>query len=767
MAGTLSYRLQVAHIYQRRFDSASFAEALATSHWYIITRRPSTKIIAGSVRIEDQILTADFTTRTTVDHGVTVHAFGSDLRRLGIPSNFQLHADGAYFSMKLDGNPFHGDAWALASLLSGADPDISGQEVLYIGQAFGSGGGRNAWERTQNHKKLQRIYEDHVSSDYEIFVAPLSIERSLWVSDDHIDDTEPGPSLSAYEEMFASSAGVPKKATVDLIEHSLISYFAPYYNEKLIEWRATSPTGAMRKMRSAGFRLLHVHLSGWWGLARFYSAQCPELLRSHFISQDVPPEPRRPVLRGIAAEKLSEWRFGAMLAREGKQIFADMAENTGTVLRVFGEEAPSVRKPPGVKLGTGVDVTSHTTAPVANNAGEHEKIRALIHSRREEQQKAEAPIPCPEQSTYDPMTGSIQIGESKDGEAAIFQLNDPHSGAVSSSLVVGDRGRGKTNHLNIIVLQAIQSGCFYVIPSDPCDRNNFRELWKNVCDDRFIATDNDQTITNLERGRRMIDVRHAARNFSRPSEEVPGVLITIDDADAVLKHDRAARLACEIISDDGAAGIGLLLVISDLSELENDGELMSHLVTCSNISAFMPNGHWVIKDLKARYGQPRSSTLRDETISFVMHHGPQNTTLGLVMAATGNDATASDAKGWCRDLLREHGVTTLLDWNTVDDDPRSWWTVDPLMLGRWYLRQHSDGWIIIRVLTNWPCTSGPDALNWANEFIQARFTTQLTSWLKGPDTGKEGVLAYYADVRGDLTPKDHSELTKKFLLSRY
>jgi hypothetical protein len=220
---------------------------------------------------------------------------------------------------------------------------LAAQEVLYVGEAFGKDGSTNVWRRVRAHEKLQQIYEDHVDIACDIFVVPLSLERRAWVSDDHIDDDDPGPSMEQYYRHFATEQGGVRKASVDLIEHSLISYFTPHYNELLIEWRQETPTKSMRLMRDAGFRLIQVHLSGWWGLARFYPAAVPSRFRSHLISHELPPAPRRPVFRGIAAERLSDWRHSAMMVQEGQELVEEAAERTGVTIQVFGEHAPILR----------------------------------------------------------------------------------------------------------------------------------------------------------------------------------------------------------------------------------------------------------------------------------------------------------------------------------------------------------------------------------------------------------------------------------------
>ncbi|MEV0151988.1 MULTISPECIES: hypothetical protein [unclassified Nonomuraea] len=260
-----------------------------------------------------------------------------------------IHADGAYFCFKVGNHILHGDSWALASYLSCAEATLAKHEVLYVGQAFGPRGRGNAYERTKEHKKLQRIYEDHVSRSWDIFVTPIRLFHGSAMSDDHIDDVEAGFDLDSWLEVFSPSKGI-SKTVVDLIEHSLISYFSPHYNEMLKTWQAGNPTSAMRAMRGAGFRLLQVHLDGWMGLTRFYSAKERELVRSHFISQDIPPEPRRPVLSGISAQDISDWRLPAQSMRTFPALLAAQAEMSGTEIKIFGDEAPKLRIPPEVDL---------------------------------------------------------------------------------------------------------------------------------------------------------------------------------------------------------------------------------------------------------------------------------------------------------------------------------------------------------------------------------------------------------------------------------
>lgn len=766
MAGTLWYRLNVEHVYQRRFgDSESLAEALATSHWYIISRRPSVRIIADTVRVDDQILTVDFVTRDDITGPERVHTFGSDFCQLEPLRDFRTYSNGAYFSVAVGDMLMHGDAWALASLLSAASVDIARQEVLYVGQAFGQGGTGNVWERTQQHQKLQRIYEDHVNTGCEIFVASLSLERRGFSNDDHIDDKENGPSLDDYYETLAESDGSIRKPAVDLIEHSLISYFAPPYNEKLIEWRADKPTDAMQKMRSVGFRLLHVHLSGWWGLARFYSRQEPDPLRSHFISHDLPPTPLRPRVRGTVAEALSGLGMGELLVQEGKEIFADRAEQTGVLLRVFGDLAPAVRKPPNITLSRS---SLERRNPVLDTDA-HEQVRTVIRTVREEERKASEPLRHRGKPTYDPSTGAISVGISLDGNSVSMRLHDPQTGSVDSALILGEPQSGKSNLLRIMIAEAFASGRFLVLPSDPSGRNQFAELWSGIVyKDHLIATDADGTIRNLTIARGVMEDRLGTENEWQ-SKESPAVLVAIDDADIVLQQPLGSRLVTDILGRGGNVGVGLLVVIADISKLEDNVDLMYELVSCRMQAASIPNGRLVLADLAARYGKRRPCTWRDDGWSFVLHRGGNDTSLGLLMAATGSDATPAQAQEWCRQQLAVAGIN-LWDWATVDGDPRSWWTMGQGGARFWFLRQHSDEWALVMNVSKLATSDFPetvDMLQWAEEVIANGFTVKLESWKMGPTTGEQDTITLYADVSGDLVPKDASDLIQQALLNLY
>ncbi len=659
MAGTLHYRLKVDHVYQRRFtepsDSSALATALRSSHWYIIARRPSVRILGESVQVHDNMLTADFVTRGNPADPERVYTFGSDFYGTGDLRDFQVYADGAYFSVDVGGELFHGDAWALASFLSTADPAIARQEVLYIGKAFGKDGSRNAWTRTKVHEKLQMIHEHHVNDSYEIFVAPLSIEHAHMSGDDHIDDDEDGPSLTAFHSTFATVEGRLLKPAVDVVEHALIAYFVPHYNENLTEWRADQPTEDMDAMRAAGFRLIHVHLSGWWGLARFHSAQEPQGPRGHFISHDIPPNPVRSARRGISAPEISDWRIGARLVRDGQQIFEGWEDASAVVLRVFGDEAPAERKPPGIVLRRGVpsDPSPEQRADV------HSSLRSILAQAREARRRITEPILFNGESTYDPAAGTIVVGEYLgDGAPARVRLHRPASNHVASALVLGDPGSGKSNWLRLVAAQACLSGKFAVVPLilGQREEDSSPEFWSAIAADERLFTTSLSRASELLAGIRDLVSERLERTRESGERPEPGILVTVDDADALLQDEGGPRLVTEILRRGASAGVGLLVVVSDIGGLTANADLMRGLVSCENKQAFMPDGYYVMSALTALYGERRTGTWQDGDVTFVLHREGSRTSLGFLTGLISPEASPEQARALCTEKLLAAGI---------------------------------------------------------------------------------------------------------------
>jgi hypothetical protein len=267
----------------------------------------------------------------------------------GIKSaTFKTHADGSYFSVYSDdGELLHGDTWALATSMLGAPKGIADQEILYVGQAYGQRGERSAYDRTKEHSKVQRIYEEHAGEAWDIFISPIIIEDTNCGNWDHLPDDRRGFDLEAVHALAGDQlrGGIAPKLSVDIVEHALISAFQPPYNVKLTEWEPSNPTAAMRKIQSWRFRMLSVTLNGVDGMARYYTSARPSRDRAQTFYLGLTEIPKRPRLDLLDSQ---EWNYGMQMDVHATNTLAQMAEMSGVIVRWFGRSAPMLRKPPEI-----------------------------------------------------------------------------------------------------------------------------------------------------------------------------------------------------------------------------------------------------------------------------------------------------------------------------------------------------------------------------------------------------------------------------------
>lgn len=105
--------------------------------------------------------------------------------------------------------------------------------VLYVGQAFGDEGSRNAQIRLQNHSTLQSINADmsRAQPDQEVWLLLMDFVPNLMI------DMDPRrPTLTTLDEdkahaMRVMSTEISKGQMVSFVEAALIRYFQPKYNK--------------------------------------------------------------------------------------------------------------------------------------------------------------------------------------------------------------------------------------------------------------------------------------------------------------------------------------------------------------------------------------------------------------------------------------------------------------------------------------------------------------------------------------------------------
>jgi hypothetical protein len=267
----------------------------------------------------------------------------------GIKSaTFRTHADGSYFSVYSEnGELLHGDAWALATSMLGAPKGVADQEVLYIGQAYGQRGERSVYDRTKEHSKVQRIYEEHAGEAWDIFISPITIDETHCGNWDHLADDGRGFDLEAVHALAGDKlrGNIAPKLSVDIVEHSLIAAFQPPYNVKLVQWDPGNPTAAMRKIQTWGFRMLSVTVDGVAGMSRYYTSARPNRDRAQTLYFVITETPKRPRLNLLDPH---DSNYGMKMDMWATNKLTEMAEMSDVIVRWFGRSAPILRKPPEI-----------------------------------------------------------------------------------------------------------------------------------------------------------------------------------------------------------------------------------------------------------------------------------------------------------------------------------------------------------------------------------------------------------------------------------
>ena len=328
MAGTVLYEISTLHTYQRRLVTTALIEALEHSHLYVISRRPRSLVRTRTsiIGLRQKLIT---TTRAKINTKPVSH-------RVKWVITPRVSHDGAYWQGTIRNQAVHGEAWHLAALASDRDSGVCAHEVLYIGKSFEPDGRGNTNTRTNSHSKLQAIYERHQVSNWDIFVTPLQVEYGTYFSDDHIQDISEGPNIQYLLDRYADPVNFARQ-TVGLIEHLLISYFRPGWNEKLLDW--TKATNHHR-LAANDFRLVTAQFQGANELPQFWSETRPQA-RTHAIAAQVPGSSETSQFKIGTLEDLGSAAGPVIkMIQESSRSVTTAAEGSAGLLRIFGDDSP-------------------------------------------------------------------------------------------------------------------------------------------------------------------------------------------------------------------------------------------------------------------------------------------------------------------------------------------------------------------------------------------------------------------------------------------
>lgn len=135
--------------------------------------------------------------------------------------------------------------------------------------------------------------------------------------------------------------------------------------------------------------------------------------------------------------------------------------------------------------------------------------------------------------------GAIPLGPYADGIGeATWRLYSDDS--MWGGIVIGATGTGKSRLLEMLALEALYTGLTYVIHLDGQDGSSCPTLW-NHAQEHYGVDEVDSLLHRLEQMMRHRN-RVCGGTFT-PTPELPGVLVIVDETNAVLSRDNVNRWA--------------------------------------------------------------------------------------------------------------------------------------------------------------------------------------------------------------------------------
>jgi len=164
-----------------------------------------------------------------------------------LPSGMVLRQEEEYFFVEDEGgNRYFPSAETIAVALQ-QKTGVIDFKVIYIGQAYGSDGSRNAFDRLKKHETLQKIALKGIPEGYEISLCLLEIQPANKIATVFNpmaqDDEDSNDRIKAgLDKLFNTD----EKERVTLYEASLIRYFEPEFNK---EFKNSFPSTNMKVLK--------------------------------------------------------------------------------------------------------------------------------------------------------------------------------------------------------------------------------------------------------------------------------------------------------------------------------------------------------------------------------------------------------------------------------------------------------------------------------------------------------------------------------------
>ncbi|WP_327722185.1 hypothetical protein OG381_47465 [Streptomyces sp. NBC_00490] len=192
----------------------------------------------------------------------------------------------------------------------------------------------------------------------------------------------------------------------------------------------------------------------------------------------------------------------------------------------------------------------------------------------------------PEVPLYDPETGYISTGAYRDGRRVGFPLHKPGVGAMHG-IIAGAEGVGKSNHLLLILLGALQSQKYtlFLIDWSP-EQKHFEAFKGNKVAYHLSGNNLNSSLAALRGLVRIIEIRKEKGGYETPQSDTPGIFFAIEEAHRLLNSSREAASLCLQIAKEGKfVGVSLFLTLPDgsLRSFGGNAELQT-VITDSEVN---------------------------------------------------------------------------------------------------------------------------------------------------------------------------------------
>jgi hypothetical protein len=201
-------------------------------HIYMIVSRPRVSFDVNSLHASGQIIQGRYKVQEQDKFSYVPFRFVAD-KRLGDLKSATIECSYPFDEIVVrQGNQVVLKGLAGLLLLESGHSSIANDlKVLYVGQAYGESGEREATTRLSNHSTLQKIYSE-TPPDKEVWITLWRFNRNsvMFLPPEDYDPNNTEMFERYFNHMLAPKEFVSESHEINITEAALIRYFQPRYN---------------------------------------------------------------------------------------------------------------------------------------------------------------------------------------------------------------------------------------------------------------------------------------------------------------------------------------------------------------------------------------------------------------------------------------------------------------------------------------------------------------------------------------------------------